>query len=61
MNQLIQYLKDSRAELRKVAWPTKQETIKHTLLVIGVSLGMAVILGAADFLFTYLFEYFISK
>lgn len=61
MNKLVQYLKDSKAELKKVAWPTKQETAKHTLLVIGVSLGMAVILGAADYLFTFLFQYFINK
>jgi preprotein translocase SecE subunit len=37
MGKFVQYLQDSRAELKKVVWPTKKETTKHTLIVIGVS------------------------
>ena len=59
-NKLTNYLRESYQELRKVVWPTKQETINHTLLVIGISLGAAVFLGALDFLFTWLFEKFVK-
>lgn len=59
-NKLANYLKNSYQELKKVVWPTKQETINHTLLVIGISLGVAIFLGALDFLFTWLFEKFIK-
>jgi len=55
-NKLIKYLKDSKNELKKVAWPTKKETTKNTLLVIGVSLGVAFFLGACDYFFTYILE-----
>ena len=48
----MQYLKDTRAELRHVAWPTRTQTIVYTLLVAGISLGTAAYLGFFDFLFT---------
>lgn len=48
----MQYLKDTRAELRHVAWPTQTQTIVYTLLVAGISLGTAAYLGLFDFLFT---------
>lgn len=48
----MQYFKDTRAELRHVAWPTQTQTIVYTLLVAGISLGVAAYLGAFDFLFT---------
>jgi len=48
-NKLISYVKESKDELKKVIWPSRKETIKFTLLVIGVSLATAVFLGALDF------------
>ncbi|MBU1039395.1 preprotein translocase subunit SecE [Patescibacteria group bacterium] len=48
-NLLTDYLKNSYQEFKKVAWPTKKETTQHTLLVIGISLAVAVFLGAIDY------------
>ncbi len=48
-NKLIQYFIDSKAELKKVSWPTKKETIKSSILVIVISLLTAIFLGAVDF------------
>lgn len=59
-NKLTNYLRDSYQELKKVVWPTKQETINHTLVVIGISLGAAIFLGALDFLFTWVLEKYIK-
>jgi preprotein translocase subunit SecE len=59
-NKLTNYLRDSYRELKKVVWPTKKETINHTLLVIGISLGVAAFLGALDFLFTWVMEKYIK-
>ncbi len=50
MNKFINYLKESKEELRKVSWPTRKTTINHTLVVIGVSLAVAIFLGGVDFL-----------
>ena len=48
----LQYLKDTRGELRHVAWPTRLQTIVYTILVIALSLLVAAYLGLFDFLFT---------
>ena len=43
------YLKESYEGLRKVAWPTRRETVNHTLAVICISLAVALFLGALDY------------
>jgi len=56
MNRFSTYLKLSREELRKVAWPSRPVTMQHTLLVIGISLAMAALLGGVDYLFSKALE-----
>ena len=51
-NGFIQYLQDTRAELRHVAWPTRMQTIVYSVLVTAVSVAVALYLGLFDFLFT---------
>lgn len=46
------YLKETRGELRHVAWPTQTQTIVYTVFVIAISIGVALYLGLFDFLFT---------
>lgn len=48
----LQYLKDTRGELRHVAWPTRLQTIVYTILVAAISVAVALYLGLFDFLFT---------
>jgi len=48
-NKLVTYIKESKDELKKVVWPSRKETTKYTILVIGVSFVTAVFLGALDF------------
>ena len=48
MNKIIQFLRDVRAELSKVIWPTRSDTVRYTVTVIVFSVVMAAILGAAD-------------
>lgn len=49
---LGQYLKDTQAELRHVAWPTRTQTVVFTLLVALISVFVAVYIGAFDYVFT---------
>lgn len=56
MNPITQYIKNAREELKKVTWPTRQETQNTTLLVVGVSLVVAGFLGAADYGLNQLLE-----
>ena len=48
---LTTYFREARDELRKVVWPTRRETVNHTLIVIGVSVAVGVFLGLLDYLF----------
>jgi len=45
------FLRETRDELKKVVWPTRQETIRLTMVVIVVSLLVGLFLGGLDFLF----------
>ncbi len=49
---LGQYLKDTQAELRHVAWPTRTQTIVFTVLVALISIFTAAYLGLFDYVFT---------
>lgn len=46
------YLREVRAELKRVIWPTRRETVKLSLVVIAVSLVVAFYIGALDFVFS---------
>lgn len=53
---VVTYLRDTRMELSKVRWPTREEWMRLTgivLLVTGVS---AVFLGLVNYLFTEVFS-----
>jgi len=51
LNKFINYLKETRFEMKKVNWPTRREAARFTLTVILVSLAVSALLGAFDFLF----------
>lgn len=53
MKPLVEYIKAVRGEFMHVTWPTRNQAIAYTALVIGISLFVAVLLGGFDFLFTY--------
>jgi preprotein translocase subunit SecE len=55
-NVVIKYLKETRAELKKVNWPSRQEATNLTLIVIAVTTFMALLLGFLDYIFARLFE-----
>jgi len=58
-DRIITFLKEVRLELKKVNWPTREEALRYTLIVIGVSLAVAAFLGALDFIFTRLLNMFV--
>ncbi len=54
MTSPLTFLRETRDELRKVTWPTQQEVIRLTLLVIFVSVLVGLYIGGLDLLFTKL-------
>jgi len=59
-NRIVRYLRETRAEIGKVAWPSVEETRNLSLIVIGVTVSMSILLGFLDFLFSRLFEILLS-
>ncbi|MCL6270020.1 preprotein translocase subunit SecE [Sansalvadorimonas sp. 2012CJ34-2] len=41
-------LRDAKAEVRKVVWPTRQETVQTTVIVVLVVLLMSLVLWGLD-------------
>lgn len=56
----IKYSKEVREELGKVTWPTRQQTIQKTTLVILSSAAVGFYIGALDFIFTKLSQFIIK-
>lgn len=48
LNFFINYFSSVKAELRKISWPSRQETIRYSVLVIAVSLAVAAFFAALD-------------
>jgi preprotein translocase subunit SecE len=46
-----EFVKEVRAELRKVAWPTKSETINYSIIVFVAVVVLTAFVGALDYLF----------
>ena len=59
-NAIVRYYRETVGELKKVVWPTREEALRLTWIVLVVITIMAIILGAADYLFTELFRFLIS-
>jgi preprotein translocase subunit SecE len=49
-----EYLRETQAELQKVSWPTREDTIRLTGIVISVTVASAVFLGFVSLLFSVL-------
>ena len=56
MAKVIQFFKESRAELKRVVWPTKDDVISSIKVVIISTIIVALILGLLDLGFTELFR-----
>jgi len=51
-NKVTRYVRQTRGELRKVTWPSRQESQRLTAIVLGVTAAMALFLGLLDFGFS---------
>ena len=59
-NALTDYFTGSFQELRKVSWPTKNQAIKLTGIILGFCLFMALVLGLIDGLFSFGYKYLLT-
>ncbi len=57
---MLRFLVEVKNELYKVTWPSRTDTIKLTAIVIGLSIGVGIYLGALDLAFTELLKLLIG-
>lgn len=60
-NAVIGFLRQVQTELKLVNWPTKQQTVNHTIMVIVVSVIVGAYLGGLDYLFAKLLSIVLSS
>jgi preprotein translocase subunit SecE len=53
-NAIVRTFREVRSEMKKVVWPTREETIRLTVVVIVLSTVISVVLFSADALFATL-------
>ena len=56
MTSPIVFLKEVRVELAKVVWPTRDQLVRLTALVVTISLAVGLFIGAVDFIFFKIME-----
>ena len=61
MSKVIDSIKDVRVELSKVSWPTRDQMVQYTLVVLGLSFAIAIFLGAWDGFLQWILNRFILK
>ena len=50
-NAIVRYFKDTRAEIAKVTWPTREEGLRLTWVVLVVTIVSTLVIFGIDFLF----------
>ncbi|MCL4419968.1 preprotein translocase subunit SecE [Patescibacteria group bacterium] len=56
LSKPVTFFGEVRNELSKVTWPSKNQTINLTLIVLAVSLVVGIFIGGLDYLFTKTME-----
>jgi preprotein translocase subunit SecE len=59
-NFIVRYYRETVGEMRKVVWPTREEALRLTGVVLLVITLTAIVLGAFDWLFAQLFRVLIN-
>ena len=54
-NRIVRYFRETRAELRKVTWPSREEALRLTGIVLATTVGFSLFLGVVDYLLSKLF------
>ncbi len=60
MDKAIQFVSQAKAELKKVTWPTRQQTLASTgvvMVIVGIT---AVYLGVIDFILAKLVKFILG-
>lgn len=57
MSKFVQFVRESKAELKRVDWPSKEDVVSSVKVVIISTVVIAVLLGVLDLAFTQVFRF----
>ncbi|MBQ8691695.1 MAG: preprotein translocase subunit SecE [Synergistaceae bacterium] len=60
MDAIKNFVREAKAELKKVAWPTKRQVWYWTLVVIVFTLCVSIYLGVIDFVLAWFFTWLLG-
>jgi preprotein translocase subunit SecE len=55
-SKIVKWWRDTWAEIRRVIWPSRKQLLNLTLVVLGLSVAMALLMWAFDEIFTLLYS-----
>ena len=56
VKRVTKFFRDCRGEVKKIVWPTRQQTINNTLVVLGCCLVLGVFIWILDAIFGFGFQ-----
>ncbi|MFZ5426453.1 MAG: preprotein translocase subunit SecE [Thermodesulfobacteriota bacterium] len=60
VEEFKEFLELSKAEIKKVTWPTRKETMVTSVAVLVLVVVMTIFLGVVDFGLSHLIQYVLS-
>lgn len=61
MGKILGFLKESWAELKKVVWPSRKQTVRLTLAVLAITFGVAGFTAVLDYLFSQMLNLLVAR
>lgn len=60
-NPVTKYFRETRGEMRKITWPTREESWRLTLIVMAVSTAFAIFLWVFDAIFSNSLQFVLER
>jgi len=61
MRKIFGFLRESWAELKKVVWPSRKQTVRLTVAVLAITFGVAGFTAALDYVFSKMLNLLVAK
>lgn len=61
MSKVISFFKEAKEELNKVVWPSREQTIRYTIMVIIVAVATGLFLGGLDYILTLFTTFLVNR
>lgn len=55
-SKIRRFVRETRSELRKVTWPTREQATRLTGIVIAFSAAVGLLMGGVDFVFSWFIQ-----